>query len=165
MGKINNVVKSVTSDTKTVVNKRSTAKSVTSKKTEQKRIVSIDITRFYDKIKEYAEEDIRSIQEEILFLLKEGIEHHVRSGLPYISHGYVRQSPSFQPKPLFEPFPKEKEDNKDYPWYVGRDLIYCGDDGSYKISASTEDRELNSVGSASNTSSSPTSLNLEPING
>ena len=55
------------------MNNRTTDKSTKSKKVER-RIISIDITDIYERLKKKSEEEIRSVEEQCKFFIKKGLD-------------------------------------------------------------------------------------------
>lgn len=83
-------------------------KNPKNEKSSIKKTITIDITEWYDKIKEISKKEIRSIEEQCRFFIKNGIENKCENSF-YANIEYrpsIISSPyKWEPEPLSKQFP------------------------------------------------------------
>ena len=116
------------------MNNRTTDKSTKSKKVER-RIISIDITDIYERLKKKSEEEIRSVEEQCKFFIKKGLDEICSSPttITYIQQPAWRDNWDRNTTPS----------RPSYPTYPSYPYVWCGTDVNSYATATAETSNSN----------------------
>ena len=116
------------------MNNRTTDKSTKSKKVER-RIISIDITDIYERLKKKSEEEIRSVEEQCKFFIKKSLDEICSSPttITYIQQPAWRDDWDRNTTPS----------RPSYPTYPSYPYVWCGTDVNSYATATAETSNSN----------------------